>query len=495
MSLLEPGGEDAMNSDVPRYCQCGRRLARDHTGFRCGSCERDEARQRAEPPIVPEGFWDTPAFRDAFAAQHMGRIARAFRRHPDHVARFGRDGISQEHLGGWFGLTQAQVSRIETGPPIRNLDTLAHWARTLRIPSHLLWFKLPPQNGAQASETPSKEIAVLAAEPFRSIPQAVAHAHDPDAVAMRAFRSADLQAGGGHLYASVTRYLQADMGPRLFGSDAGAGNRTLFTAAAALTEMAGWMAHDSGRDAAAKRHFSRAFALVQVGGDRQLSAHVLGSMSHLATHLGQPEEAIALARKGRSVLRTGPANPGLEARMLALEARGTAAQVHAAPADCARLLLDAEKALQEAPHEPASPWVSHFDAGSLASEATRCMRQLGDLSQARQQAEQIIVLRPGHRTRSRAFGQLALAGILIAQGEVDHACGIAADALSATHSLGSYLVITQLMQLQQQLQTYRSSPVVAEFLDCLQDTVRDRLPFYQLLTKDHHDQHGGWEGL
>src|SRR5256885_11687777 len=34
-------------------------------------------------------------------------------------------------------LTQAQVSRIENGPPIRNLDTLAHWARVLRIPPDL----------------------------------------------------------------------------------------------------------------------------------------------------------------------------------------------------------------------------------------------------------------------------------------------------------------------------------------------------------------------
>jgi hypothetical protein len=51
------------------------------------------------------------------------------------------------------------------------------------------------------------------------------------------------------------------------------------------------------------------------------------------------------------------------------------------------------------------------------------------------------------------------------------------------------------MQLQQQLQPYRASPAEAGFLDCPQDTVRDRLPFYLLLAKDHHDQHGGWEGL
>ena len=53
---------------------------------------------------------------------------------------------------------------------------------------------------------------------------------------MRAFRTADRRRGG-HLYASVIRYLQTDMAPRLFGADAGADNRALFTAAAALTEM------------------------------------------------------------------------------------------------------------------------------------------------------------------------------------------------------------------------------------------------------------------
>ncbi|HWG65189.1 MAG TPA: NUDIX domain-containing protein, partial [Streptosporangiaceae bacterium] len=124
--------------------------------------------------------------------------------------------------------------------------------------------------------------------------------------------------------------------------------------------------------------------------------------------------------------------------------------------------------------------MSHFDEGSLASETTRCLRQLGDLEQARQQAERIISLRPSHRTRSRAFGQLALASVLIAQQEPDQAVGIAADVLNATQSLGSYLVISQLIQLQRQLEPYSGNAVVAEFLDCLQDAVRDRLAFYQL---------------
>jgi tetratricopeptide (TPR) repeat protein len=303
---------------------------------------------------------------------------------------------------------------------------------------------------------------------------------------MRAFRTADLQAGGGHLYASVVRYLQADMAPRLFGTDAGASNPALFTAAAGLTEMAGWMAHDAGRDASAKRHFGRALALVQVGGDNQLTAHILGSMSHLASYLGASDEAVALARQGQAVLHAGPASPALEARMFALEARGVAGKNPADPAECARLLLRAERALEDTPAAAVSAWVSHFDEGSLASETTRCLRQLGDLEQARQQAERIISLRPSHRTRSRAFGQLALASVLIAQRKPDQAVGIAADVLSATQSLGSYLVINQLIQLQRQLEPYSGNAVVAEFLDCLHDAVRDRLAFYQLTVERQH---------
>jgi 8-oxo-dGTP diphosphatase len=251
-----------MRANAPRYCQCGNRLAWNHAGVLCGSCEREAVHRRAEPPTVTAAFWDTPALRDALAAQHIGRVARAYRRNGEFTARYGRNGVSQELLGTWLGLTQAQVSRIESGPPVRNLDTLAHWARILQVPPYLLWFKLPVgrSDNEARKEFQFATAAPVAAQTSGGLPASETQVHDPDAVAMRAFRTADLQAGGGHLYASVVRYLQADMAPRLFGTDAGASNPALFTAAAALTEMAGWMAHDAGRDASAKRHFGRALA-------------------------------------------------------------------------------------------------------------------------------------------------------------------------------------------------------------------------------------------
>jgi hypothetical protein len=71
---------------------------------------------------------------------------------------------------------------------------------------------------------------------FKLVPIGNGALNDPDAVAMQAFGSADLQVGGGHLYASVVKYLQTDVAPRRFGAD----NGTAFTAAGALTEMVGF---------------------------------------------------------------------------------------------------------------------------------------------------------------------------------------------------------------------------------------------------------------
>jgi hypothetical protein len=83
-----------MNARRDRYCQCGAVLARDHTGSQCGRCQSDMIERRAQPPVMPADFWNTPAFRDAFAAQHMGRVARAYRRHPFQVAAYRPGGIS-----------------------------------------------------------------------------------------------------------------------------------------------------------------------------------------------------------------------------------------------------------------------------------------------------------------------------------------------------------------------------------------------------------------
>jgi hypothetical protein len=58
----------------------------------------------------------------------------------------------------------------------------------------------------------------------------------------------------------------------------------------------------------------------------------------------------------------------------------------------------------------------------LASEAARCLQQLGKFEAAAREAKRIIAVRPTSHARSRAFGQLLLANVLLAQGELVEVC-------------------------------------------------------------------------
>ena len=82
--------------------------------------------------------------RDALATWHMGRVFYAYRTHPHH----GR-ALSQEQMGNWLGLTQAQLSRIENGRAPEELTKLIRYAQILGIPNDQLWFAVPEADGSK----------------------------------------------------------------------------------------------------------------------------------------------------------------------------------------------------------------------------------------------------------------------------------------------------------------------------------------------------------
>ena len=248
--------------------------------------------------------------------------------------------------------------------------------------------------------------------------------------AMQSFREADRRVGGGYMYGSVIHYLRDEIAPSLVDS-----NEDRFTAAAALTEMAGWMAHDAGHDGLAQGHFSRALQFTSMSDDVELTAHVHASLSHLAMQQDRPRDALQRAQAALSLLNRHPHHPVLAARLHAMQARALACLRRRA--DCARAVHKAETALDRPAPDARSPWVSPFDHGSLAAEACQAFETLGDLPAARRHAELVVTLRDGNHVRSRAFGQLRLAGILLAQGELDHACTITVDALQHSGGVSS----------------------------------------------------------
>ena len=137
-------------TQAPRYCtRCGGRLARDNSNAWCAACHHAARDTLLRPPSVPREFWDTDQMRDALATWHMGRVFFAYRMHPYH----GRP-LSQEQIGSWLGLTQAQLSRIENGRAPEELSKLVRYAEILGIPGDLLWFSLPEQRQDSLSVQP-----------------------------------------------------------------------------------------------------------------------------------------------------------------------------------------------------------------------------------------------------------------------------------------------------------------------------------------------------
>lgn len=364
------------------------------------------------------------------------RMAAARRQSGLSVAAFG---IALEPLLGW----------------LPDPELIEVWESTVE----------PPGQVMVAAEVIASHHAIVSANGH-----SVSSSAEADAAAMQAFREADLKSGGGHVYPNVVAYLQKHVAPRLV-LDAGRGS--VFTSASAVSEMAGWMAHDGGDDTAARQHFERALDFVKVGGDRQLTAHVQASIGHLAHHTHDASGAVRAARAGLETLADGPRNPDLKARLLAVEAKGYAALGDAEGA--VRCLVLAEKALEEQAQEPLSVWVSGFDEGSLANDAARCMHQLGRLGVARQYADRVIELRPPNRPRSRAFGLFIQANVLVAQGSPDEASAVAAEILETTGSLGSHIVVQQFVDLRRCLKPHESSAPVRDFLEQLNPALRERL--------------------
>ena len=89
-------------------------------------------------------------------AHRGGHVRLDYRVNQQFRAR--RGGIPPQIVGGWAGLSQVQLSRIEHGPAIKHLDRLVAWAETLRIPEYLLWFKLPGRGVEAARLSPPADI-------------------------------------------------------------------------------------------------------------------------------------------------------------------------------------------------------------------------------------------------------------------------------------------------------------------------------------------------
>lgn len=279
----------------------------------------------------------------------------------------------------------------------------------------------------------------------------------------RALTELDHRFGSGHVRPVVVHYLNSVVSGLLSGSYRESVGRELFAAVARLTELAGYMAVDTGQPGLAQRYYIQALRLAQAAGDRGYGGYVLAaSMSHLAAQLGNPREISQLARAAQEGAR-GRVTPRAEAMFYAAEARG-----HALLGDartCHEVAGKAIAALELA--EPSAGddpgWIAHFDHAYLADELAHCYRDLGQAEVAANHASNALDGHPESRARRRAIGLVLLATAQVQQREVEQACHTGTRAVELLGRLRSSRGAEYLDDLQQRLEPYAAEPSVREF--------------------------------
>ncbi|WP_151774377.1 transcriptional regulator [Streptomyces abyssomicinicus] len=279
----------------------------------------------------------------------------------------------------------------------------------------------------------------------------------------------DHRFGSGHVRPVLVHYLNSVVSGLLSGSYREAVGRDLFAAVARLTELAGYMAVDTGQPALAQRYYIQALRLAQAAGDRGYGGYVLAaSMSHLAAQLGNPREIAQLARAAQEGAR-GRVTPRAQAMFHAAEARGHAVLGDALAAEAARgRALDAMEAAGTATDAGDDPvWISHFDEAYLADELAHCHRDLGQAERAERCARQSLDGHPESRARRRAIGHVLLATAQLQRRELEQACATALRAAELLGSLRSDRGTEYLDDFRHRLEPYRAEAPVRAFAERL----------------------------
>lgn len=472
-------------SQVRRCGRCQSRLASDNADRLCAACRKKASDDVVRPPDVPRSFWFNEQMHAALESWHFGRIVTAYRTHPHH----GRV-LSQETVAGWLNLTQAQLSRIESGRAPEELSKLTHWATTLSIPSDLLWFKLPRERhatraaaverreaehsapvrktepalsavssaGLLASLTAGRlpsisgDGSVAAISPFEGMSLAESASH-----LLALFLQLDAQLGGDVLYAPLSQYVarmavtvEADPSDGLL-------------AFGQLSQLAGWLALDGNRHGAAKRYLTTAVYVGHEAGDPGLAASATAYMSLHATYRGELASALALAKTARATDES-VLTPLTRTMLATREARAHAGLGN--QRDCLRALDDVRTSFDRHGEREEPLWLSYVDDIEVCAQEGACYLGLGrarDAEAALSRALALIDQDAPHRVRDRVHYLSRLAKTHLLVPDVEQACFVATEALNLSEAIGSARVAERLGEFRSALSQFADSQAAQAF--------------------------------
>ena len=463
-----------MDQNSPtRICStCGAFLARDNRDAICSSCSRG-ADPSMGPPTVPATFWSVAHMTEALATWHLGKVLAAYRTHPFH-----QRSISQGTVGAWVGLSQSEVSRIETGPPVKNLDKLQLWARTLRVPADLLWFKLPapelPHGTAPVDDRPPPSTAglreafpVLNLEELRQLSHALEEARYFDEASV-AFLERQLAACAAYdgadgprqalpqvlaLLATIERHAH-DVRPSV--------RRDFVLLGSRAAELVGWLYRDLGSDSAAEHWRDRAFEWAAEVGDLPMCGYVLLRKSQAAWDRREATKMLSLADAAQSRTWNLPARVRAEAAQQ--QARGHA-MLGSSPDLVARKLDEAWSLLGRS-DDADSDLGAGYDETLLTMQTAICHCEAGDAAKA-VDIYGALLSTAGFSRRDRGYFLALLALAYEGADAPAEAARTATEAVSIAWPADSKRTLTELRRLNSRLSPWAQMPEVLELREAL----------------------------
>ncbi|MBV2366852.1 tetratricopeptide repeat protein [Streptomonospora nanhaiensis] len=233
-----------------------------------------------------------------------------------------------------------------------------------------------------------------------------------------AFSGIDDQFGGGHARSSVAAYIAGDL-TRWLRADAPVAVRAdLYSAAADLLYLAGFMAWDDAAHGLAQRYYLRAVDLAAQAEDAATYATVLRGMSLQANSLGHHLHGLHLAEAAVSAVGTS-APPRMRAFLLGQQAVSLAAVGERQAA--VRTLSTAERHLEAASSSPSSTFGGYHPA-ALAFQEAHLRAHLGDVAGAAAAMKTSTRRRPAMERRSRAMATAHLAEYQYRAGHLEASC-------------------------------------------------------------------------
>lgn len=460
-----------------RYCdRCGTRLARDNRGSRCAGCSRGAGDMLLKPPSVPREFWDTAQMRDALATWHMGRVIFAYRTHPWHSRP-----LSQEIVGNWLGLTQAQLSRIENGRAPEELTKLVCWARILAIPGELLWFKLPGEADGVAALPDQTSLLDELADGQPVPASGIAHALAGSDLDELEHVAAALDDARRYLDKSVVGYFRqqlnrsksddGNLGPArampLVLGILGAISKhvrevkpeargALLSLGADGAEFAGWLHRDLQDPPSATYWYDRAMEWAQEAGDTAMQGYVLLKKSQMAYDLHEAHRVVTFAEAAQHCRWQFPRKVRAEVtqqQAFGLAMTGESLGKVEQKMDQARALLTGSSP----DDDPPGPDGAYFTVETLLLRQATCYTEAGKPAKAAALFAGVIASGTLSR-RDAGFFRARRAAALALSGEPDEAATVGLDAIEVARETSSERTIRVLGDVAGTLTPWRTRP-------------------------------------